>query len=139
MFYICRREWKYLPSSHHSFQKINIFMRFKKDREQTFNTGQTFTFAYLHMTMSKRCNKMTFLIRSLLHLINLGDSFPSRLLKVKTVVNKGKRVSLPPSSGSVWWWRWPEGGWSREVGELSSIIQAETSGNSTFAPNESAP
>lgn len=114
MFYISQREWKHLPSSHHSFQKINIFMKFKKDREQTFNTSQTFTFSYLQMTMSKRCNKMTFLIWSLLHLINPGDIFPSRLLKSTTVVNKGGSVSLPPRSGSVWWWRCQEGGWSKE-------------------------
>lgn len=33
LFYICQRERKYLPSSHHSFQRINSFMKFKMGKK----------------------------------------------------------------------------------------------------------
>lgn len=99
MFYICQREWKYLPSSHHSFQKINIFMTFKKDREQTFNTSQTFKFSYLQMTTSKRCNKTTFLIWSLLHLINPEIFFPPDFSRAQLWLTRGDVSVCHPAVG----------------------------------------
>lgn len=53
-----------------------------------------------------------------------------------SVVNKGRSASLPPGTGRVWWWRWREGGWG---GRISSVIQAETLGNSICALNGLAP
>lgn len=75
-FSTCQREWKYFPPSRHSFHRINIFMKFKKDRKKVFNTSQTFLFSYGQMTRSTQCNKTTSLLQSLLSLINLEDIFP---------------------------------------------------------------
>lgn len=97
-------------------------MKFRKEGKKIFSIGQTFYFSYLQMTMSKQCNKMTFLIYSLLHLVNLGDIFPSRAFKGK-LLNKGRSASLPPSSGSAWSSGRQEGGWSGEgVGYGSSVL-----------------
>lgn len=63
-------------------------MKFRKEGKKIFSIGQTFYFSYLQMTMSKQCNKMTFLIYSLLHLVNLGDIFPSRAFKGKLCLTR---------------------------------------------------
>lgn len=44
VFYICPREWKCLPSSRHSFQRINIFMKFKKDAKKSLTQVKHFNF-----------------------------------------------------------------------------------------------
>lgn len=44
VFYICQRQRKYLPFSHNSFQKINIFTEFKKDRKKPLEQNKYFCF-----------------------------------------------------------------------------------------------
>lgn len=44
VFYICQRQRKYLPFSHNSFQRINIFTEFKKDGKKPLEQNKYFCF-----------------------------------------------------------------------------------------------
>lgn len=92
------------------------------------------------MTMSKRCNKMTFLIWSLLHLINPEIFFPPDFSRAQLWLTRGEVSVCHPAVGVCGGRGAREAAGARRGGggKLSSVIQADT-GNSIFAHNESAP